>query len=410
LESISLYELTEYIQRVVALNFTEPIWVHFELSQVSSSRGHWYLDCVETGVTDNQVIAQMRAVIWQSDYLRIFEKHGPILRDLLKDGVKISALAHVNFHTRYGLQLKLIDIDPSYTIGEIELQRQAIIQQLMDEGLFDFNRELFIPEIIKRIAIISSPTAAGYEDFKIHLRDNPYGYTFHTQLFEASMQGQNTEAEVCAQLEAIPADRFDVIVILRGGGSRMDLSAFDSYDIAVKIAYSSLPVLTGIGHEKDISVTDLVANTNLKTPTALANFIIDHNAEFESKIIELANAISRFATMTIQREHAHLAQVTYQLKYSLQQTILGQLSALDILRHKISHTTKQYLNEAHTAIVQIENKLTALDPRQVLERGYTLSYIDGKKLTSIKYARAGSAMQTVLKDGIITSKITKNNG
>ncbi len=410
MESISLYELNEYIQRVLALNFQEPLWVHFELSQVGESRGHWYLDCIETGVSGDEVLAQMQAVIWRSNFQNIANKHGAIIRELLQAGIKINALVKVDFHTRYGLKLQILDIDPSYTIGEIEIHRQEIISRLQEEGLYDFNRELVLPDIIKRIAVISSSGAAGYEDFKIHLRDNPYGYTFYTRLFDASMQGNKTEAEVCARLGQIAEEEFDIIAIVRGGGSRMDLSAFDSYEIGVKIAYAALPVLTGIGHEKDISVTDLVANTALKTPTALANFIVDHNAAFEAKLIDLAQAISNLALSKIQSESYTLSQFEHQLRYSIQNILLGQVSQLELLHNNLKHTGNKYLKEHYTQLENLSNKIHALDPQRVLARGYSLSYVNGNKINSIKDVQLDDEMQTILADGIITSKITDKNG
>jgi len=405
LDSISLYELTDYIKQVIALNFTEAIWVHFEIAQANSSRGHWYLDCIETDASGNQIIAQIQANLWRSTHLSLIEKHGTIIEELLKSGVKINALVKVDFHTRYGLKLQIIDINPAYTLGEIELQRQAIIERLQNEGVFDFNRELFLPEVIQRIAIISSSKAAGYEDFKIHLRDNPYGYTFHTKLFEASMQGQHAALEICEQIDTVSEEDFDVIAILRGGGSKMDLSAFDSYEIGLKIASVNIPILSGIGHEKDISVTDLVANKALKTPTAVANFIVDHNAQYESIVIQIAKQIGDSALFTIQNDIQFINECSHQLKFHTFQWLNIQKSNLDLHSMNLRHLSQNRFVSAFNQLDEVANKIQSLDPKRILARGYSMSYIKGRRVSSIQDVSIGDKLQTILSDGILNSKI-----
>ena len=285
--SYSLYELNEYIRRVIALNFAEPIWVNAEISQIKEVRGNVYMDLVYHDDQTNEIKAQISAGIWFKSYLFLKNKLGALLPSLLSEGTHVLLKVQVEFTERYGMKLIVEDIDPSFTIGQMEMNRQKILQKLFDEGLTHQNKLTKLPVVIQRIAVISSDNAAGYIDFINHLSQNPYGYQFKTTLFRASLQGQNTEREVCQALNDISEDasKYDCTVIIRGGGSKLDLAWFDNFNIGARIAKSPIPVMTGIGHDINATVADTVAHTTLKTPTAAADFIISHNICFEYLLV-----------------------------------------------------------------------------------------------------------------------------
>ncbi|MBK8855130.1 MAG: exodeoxyribonuclease VII large subunit [Saprospiraceae bacterium] len=304
MSSYTLFELNEYIKRVIALNFQEPVWIECEISQVKESRGNFYLDFVQKKEDSDEVVAQSSGYLWYKSALFLKKKLGDLFGALLKDGTAVKIKVYIEFHERYGLKLNIEDIDPSFTIGQLEMLRQKIIQRLKEEGKLNSNKLIPIPSVVQKIAVISSETAAGYIDFVQQIQHNIYGYQFTHTLFSAALQGSNTEKEVTAALMNIyeRADEFDIIVIIRGGGSKLDLAGFDNYLIAHTISVSPLPVIAGIGHEIDLTVTDIVSYFSAKTPTAVAAWLIDHNAGFESKISDKASQILQSAQQIV-RNH-----------------------------------------------------------------------------------------------------------
>ena len=276
LKTYSLSELTSFIRRVFALNLPEAVWVTAELGQVNESRGHYWLTLVEKGEQD-AIAAQLEGVIWASQLQLLQRNYGiKLLRDLLQDGMSIKLKVTTSFHPRYGLKVVVEDVDPSFTIGELERKRKAVLEQLAKEGLLQKNASLPFPVLPQRLAVISSETAAGLADFRQQLAQNPYGYQFRVRLFSAAMQGGNTSSEILTRLRQISSqgDSFDAVVIIRGGGGRTDLAAFDEASLCRAVAAYPLPVIVGIGHETDESVLDQVAARSLKTPTATATFLI----------------------------------------------------------------------------------------------------------------------------------------
>src|SRR6188474_709634 len=283
----SLLELNQYIRRVISLNFDEPLWIECEIGQASLSRGHWYVDLIQK--EGNNIVAQCQAAMWANVYAYLKRKSPIPPEDILKQGMAVKLKVNVDYHERYGLKLIIEDIDSSFTIGQLEMQRQAILKEIKERGLIRKNAETHLPVVLQRLAVISSDRAAGYKDFIKHIEDNLYGYDLHIDLFEAAMQGQQVESEILACLESIEAivDQYDAVAIIRGGGGRTDLAAFDNLTLAIKVAHYPIPVLIGIGHEIDQSVLDLVAYSSLKTPTAVADFIIERNASFETELEEI---------------------------------------------------------------------------------------------------------------------------
>ncbi|RKZ09334.1 exodeoxyribonuclease VII large subunit, partial [bacterium] len=283
MDTFSLLELNAHIRQVVALNFEQLIWVSCEISQARQSRGHHYLELVEKAEHSDDIRAQSSAVIWARTFSRIRKKCGDLIDDILQDGVEVRVQVRVDFHERYGLKLVIEDIDPSFTMGNLETRRREILETLQKKGLVEKNGLLPLPVVPQRIAVLSSEHAAGYHDFMQHLRENPYEYHFDTHLFPVALQGSSVEKEVVTALQSVAkaAVHYDCVAIIRGGGSRLDLSGFDNLAIGEAIAHCPIPVFTGIGHEIDQSVADIVANYALKTPTAVADAIIEMTATFE---------------------------------------------------------------------------------------------------------------------------------
>src|SRR5687768_100314 len=280
----SLLELNQYIRRVISLNFDQPLWIECEIGQASLSRGHWYLDLIQK--ENNVIAAQCQAALWANVYFYLKRKSPVPPEEILKQGMAVKLKVNVDYHERYGLKLIIEDIDTSFTIGVLEMQRQAILLEIKKRDLVRKNAQTHLPSVLQRLAIISSDRAAGWKDFVKHIHDNPYGYNITLDLFEAAMQGQQVEAEILESFKEIEKkiDQYDAVAIIRGGGGRTDLAAFDNFPLACRIADFPIPVFIGIGHEIDQSVLDIVAYRSLKTPTAVADFIIERNAEFESRL------------------------------------------------------------------------------------------------------------------------------
>jgi exodeoxyribonuclease VII large subunit len=286
-ERLSLSELNGEVKTVLSANFTAPVWVIGEISEINvHSNGHCYLMLIEKGTSEDRIIAQARATIWSYTFRMLKPFFETTTGQQLTEGIKVLLQVSVEFHELYGFSLNVRNIDPTYTMGDQARKRREIIKRLTDEGVLTMNKELDLPLVPQKIAIISSPNAAGYEDFMEQLTANPYGFQFYTKLFPAIMQGNQSEQSIVDALDRIYPfeDFFDLVVIIRGGGSQADLSCFDNYNVAYHVTQFPLPVLTGIGHEKDDSIVDLVAHTRLKTPTAVAGFIIDGVAAFAGRI------------------------------------------------------------------------------------------------------------------------------
>jgi len=429
-EKLSLSELQKVIRDSLYLSLPDFYWVVAEISEIKQNySGHCYLELVEkTDETDLK--ARVRAVIWSNRYGFIRSFFENTTGETLREGFKVLVKVKVEYHEIYGLSLVITDIDPSYTTGEMAARKLQIIRQLEQEGVMDMNRELEIPCVPQKIAIVSSGNAAGYTDFIKHLKGNSYGFVFYTALFDAVMQGNETEKSVISALDRI-ADKqemFDVAVIIRGGGSQTDLSWFDNYNIAYHITQFPLPVLTGIGHEKDMSVADMAACRSLKTPTAVADFLIETAAETGTRITEAGIAIKEAATSTINdfkdridRSASTLGPLTKILISEANRQLTE--AAIDLIRHgkeKIHLSglkvegQKALLNSATVNILKltesnlsaIENRLRILDPENVLKRGFTITSVNGRILKSAENITEGTVIDTSFSDGSIRSAVT----
>ena len=381
MEAYSLFEVNQYIKRVLALNFEEPIWVECEINQVSNSRGNLYLDLIEKSEDNDQIVAKSAATLWYRQFLFIKKKLDKLTDSILAEGVKVKLKVNIEFSERYGMSLNIIDIDPAFTFGQFELNRQKVIEQLRSKGLLDRNGQHKLPTVIKRIAVISSETAAGYQDFVNQILENAYDYHFDIDLFPAAMQGQKTEREVVDALRSTQEGNYHIIAIIRGGGSKLDLAAFDNYNIAYEIANCDIPVFTGIGHDIDQTVCDIVSNQVLKTPSAVANFILDHNTRFESEIDYLLQLISQKTANILDDKKSELVRFEEQLKSSPSLILNSKKLNLEKLESDIFSKITDTLKSKAQSITNIEKIIEVLEPKNVMKRGFSLVKQNGKYIS-----------------------------
>lgn len=386
-EELTLFELNEFIKRFVALNVPDAIWITAEISQANPSRGHYYIDLIQKSEGSNEVVAQSYAVLWANTLGKIAPTKTSNITQILKQGLKVKLRVRVTFHEKYGLKLVIEDIDENYTYGNLALERAKIIKRLQAEKLLEKNRLLSLPNMIKRIAVLSSATAAGFKDFTTHLNSNEYGYTFGLELFPMAMQGQNTERDFLQQINKIDWKAFDLIAVIRGGGSKIDLAAFDSYEICKAIANCPTPVLVGIGHEIDETIADMVSNTSLKTPTAVANFIIDRNLELESHLVQMNDQIGKLANQLIQRQKLFLQSTKSEIPLLAKQTISHASHRLAEVKSQVAYLASNKYKMAKLQLDHWQQTIHFLSIENTLGRGFTLTrdakgraIIDGDKL------------------------------
>lgn len=454
-ETLSLSELQIIIRDSLYMAMPDTYWVVAEIAEIKKNQsGHCYLELVEKQPGDINVRARIKAIIWSSRYRFLNSYFTSSTGDAISEGMKVLVRCRVEYHEIYGLSLIITDIDPSYTAGEMARRKQQIIKRLEQEGIFTMNKEIEFPLVPRRVAVISSINAAGYRDFINHLEDNNRGYVFHTKLFEAVMQGAETGTSVISALDMISEREgdFDVVVIIRGGGSQGDLSWFDNYDIAYHITQFPLPVITGIGHEKDMSVADLVAFRSCKTPTAAADFIIEHVINTETRLDDISRAIKEhsisainrhltsldalrmklvpFARLLISDHKEKLSRSILELLHSAKEHILREKmipanqesklitsvrsfmplkkSILDNLRLSLKNNTINRINRQKNLTLGHENSLQFLDPVNVLKRGYTITTLNGKIIRSMNQADVNKIIGTRFSDGDIKSRVISN--
>ena len=449
---LSLHQLSLHIKDAIEGNFMQQIWVVAEIAAMSVNQGsgHCYLELVEKN--ERTLLAKMRANIWSFKLQNILSKFFQVTGSPLQQGMKTLLLVEVQYHAVYGTSLNIVGVDPSYSLGELARRKREIVDRLEVEGLIEQNKKLCFPLVPQRIALISSETAAGYEDFVNQLSNNPYGYHLELKIFPALMQGDKTESSVLQALSkiAVKKESFDVVVITRGGGSSVELSAFDSYELGKAIALFPLPILTGIGHERDESVADLVSYKKLKTPTAVAEFLIAAFVAFDEMLIDAkqrvkelmqaqllkeqvrvkdaSNVISRKSQAYIAKRRLQLSKVSRDLQEGAVKYTLVKQRVLEQRKLKVSVETSRLLKQREYQIKTVRQallvkssvfvqkkqhniallaaKIDLLDPAKVVARGYTLTYANGKVLTSAQDLKLGDVLVTQFKDGKVESKIT----
>lgn len=429
--ALTLYELNSLVVELIDKVMPSSYWVEAEIADARESKGHLYLELIEKDESTNIPIARASAKCWRSSWLMIGPHFEHVAGVKLRAGLQIMIQVHAQFHAQYGFSWIIDDINPEYTMGSMARKRNEIIAQLKSEGVFELQRELYLPLFAQRIAVISSASAAGYGDFCNQLQHNEYGFRFQMQLFQAFMQGEQVEQSIVAALNLISTkeDDFDCVVIIRGGGATADLSGFDTLVLAENVANFPLPVITGIGHERDESILDMVAHTRVKTPTAAAAFLIDHLAATLNRIEQAQISIQRMVEHRIQHEKLHLQQLSTHIPilfsmvrnrenarlddywHALLQRVMLHLQQskmrVELLSNKvIPATTNKLMAEQHK-LQLLEQRVDGVNPERMLRLGYSLTYKNGYVLRNVNEVKAGDEITTRLEGGIITSVVKK---
>lgn len=402
---LTLRRLNQMVSHVVADVFSEDVWVVAEINNLQD-RGHCYLELIEKDPDTDIVTAKASATIWRNVFVKLRIEFFKATGIQLAAGIKVLILAHPVFHPQYGYSLNITDIDPSYTAGEAALRRAAVVKQLKDEGVYDLNKELDVPMLIKRVAVISSPLAAGYGDFMNQLTSNAYGYTYSVTLFEAVMQGDGAEQSIISALDLIAADadKFDVVAIIRGGGAVSDLSCYDRYGVAACVAQFPLPVLTGIGHDRDVSVVDEVACVRLKTPTAVAAFIIDSTYSASQRLNDILLQMNDAVRAYIQNHTRMLDSLGSGIASSSRLCLERHKNRVDVLMADVKASTLAYLTRHIHRIDMAQQVLELTSPQNILKKGYSITLKDGV-VASAAMLKAGDVIETHFADGVIHSTL-----
>lgn len=357
-QQLTLSELNEQIKGALLNAFPGAVWVVAEVSELKENRsGHCYLELVEK--EGDNIMARSRATIWSYTYRMLKPYFETTTGQFFSQGIKVLVQATVEYHPAFGLSLNIKDIDPTYTVGDMALQRKEIIDRLQKEGVFDMNRELELPLVPQKIAVISSATAAGYQDFMDQLENNEFGFKFYTHLFEAYMQGAEAVHSIIQALELIfqYEDFFDAVVIIRGGGATADLSSFDNYELAINITQFPLPVITGIGHEKDDTIIDLVAHTRLKTPTAVAEFLINGMERFYSHLLEIENGVVNYARDVLETQQNKLERMVEGLSYSVSGFIQQKQKSITRAGNQLQRSVSNYSYKKQDELSHIKHQI-----------------------------------------------------
>ncbi|MBK8403958.1 MAG: exodeoxyribonuclease VII large subunit [Saprospiraceae bacterium] len=410
-ETITLKRLNEFIQRVIGLNFEEAIWIRGEVLQAKENRGHIYIELSEKGDKE-EIVAQASAVIWKNQTTLINKKFTFNLLSILKEGNQVRVKVLVDFHPRYGLKLIIQDLDSAYTLGQIAQKRLQVISKLKDEHLWQLNKNLMLPKVIQRIALISSKTAAGYLDFTDHLKTNPFKYAFNISHFQTSMQGEKTEEEInnaFHEINKCGPNTFDVVTIIRGGGAKLDLIDFDNFQISKNICECKFPVLTGIGHQTDESIADLNAYYSFKTPTAVAEYILNHNSLFETQLIETFNGIKNWGIRKISIEKLRQENIKAKIYNTFQQKAWQNITNLNDIFSRIKKIGNEKLQGELFNLKNIESILQINDPLAILAKGYTITLQDNRWIKKSYELDQKKEITIKFIDGQIVSK-TQQDG
>ena len=426
---LSLFELNQLVRRSVRTCLPDEYWVQVELSDVRANySGHCYLECVQKDPKSNSLIAKARGIIWSNVFSQLKPYFEQETGQAFVSGIKVLVKVTVDFHELYGYSLTIVDIDPAYTLGDMARRRREILLRLQEEGVLSLNKELELPVLAQRIAVISSAAAAGYGDFCNQLENNAFGFAFYPRLFPAIMQGERVEASVIAALDRIYAEseKWDVVVIIRGGGATSDLSGFDTYDLAASCAQFPLPIITGIGHERDDTVIDLVAHTRVKTPTAAAEFLVNHlrqtaeqlenyayyirqevPARLNREKERLERCITRIPArvqMRLQREDFRRERLAKRMEMAWQSRLAREQYRLELSSRLSVALQARLLKEKHRLDL-LEKSVEAASPDLLLKRGYSITLKDGKAVTDASLLKPGDRVVTRVAKGQFSSEV-----
>lgn len=405
---LSLYELNAWVKRSLHACLPDTCWVQAELSDVRTNySGHCYLEFVQKDAKGGNLIAKARGTIWSNVFKMLKPYFEQETGQAFVAGIKVLVRVSVDFHELYGYSLTVTDIDPTYTVGDMARRRREILRQLEEEGVVNLNKELEMPVLPQRVAVISSPTAAGYGDFCNQLEHNPYGFDFRIQLFPAVMQGDRVEDSVIAALDAVYAqpDDWDVVVIIRGGGATSDLSGFDTYPLAANCAQFPLPIITGIGHERDDTVIDSVAHTRVKTPTAAAEYLIARMLEASDRLDEWAYRLQESVRARLLDERRRIENLRRRIPGVAARRIAGAEYALRSARSDMAQAVRTCLTAGHHQLELLQQRLQDALPEKQLARGYSITLYRGKAVKDASTLKPGDELVTIVSRGKVASVV-----
>lgn len=408
MEALSLLELNSLVRRSLEQCLPDEYWVQAELSDVrTNSTGHCYLEFIQKDPRSNALVAKARGTIWSNVFRLLKPYFEEATGQAFVSGIKVLVQVSVSFHELYGYSLTVQDIDPTYTLGDMARRRREILKQLEEEGVLTLNKELEMPALPRRIAVISSPTAAGYGDFCHQLQHNPRGFFFYTELFPALMQGDRVEESVLSALDAIlnRQEEFDVVVIIRGGGATSDLSGFDTYLLAASCAQFPLPIITGIGHERDDTVLDSVAHTRVKTPTAAAEYLISCMELAADELEVLANRLHNSVRTRLTEEQRRLNTYRNRIPSGVVRRISDAKLSLLTAQRDISQAVSTSLSRQRHRLELLQQRLADASPEKMLARGYSITLKDGKAVKNAALLKDNDELLTRFYKGEVTSII-----
>ena len=409
-QAISLYELNGLVKRSIRSCLPDTYWVQAELSDVRTNySGHCYLEFVQKDAGGNNLIAKARGTVWNNIFKMLKPYFEQETGQSFTSGIKVLVEVSVEFHELYGYSLTVLDIDPTYTVGDMERKRREILRQLEEEGVIDLNKELEMPMLPQRVAVISSATAAGYGDFCNQLANNPRGYGFRTELFPAIMQGERVEESVIAALDAIyeRMEEFDVVVIIRGGGATSDLSGFDTYALAANVAQFPLPIITGIGHERDDTILDMVAHTRVKTPTAAAEYLIACMDRVAERLDDLSYRLQQGVRNRLLWEHRRMESLKQRIPSAVYKRIADAKYGLLAAQRDLQMASRQFLSIRKHRLELLQQRLNDALPEKQLARGYSITLKDGKAVKDVSVLKEGDIVTTLLHRGRIELEVKK---
>ena len=410
MEPVSLYELNAMIRRSMERSLPDEYWIQAELSDVRChANGHCYLEFIQKDPRSNNLIAKARGVIWNNVFRLLRPYFEESTGQQFTSGIKVLVQVTVTFHELYGFSLTVQDIDPTYTVGDMLRRRREILQQLEAEGVLTLNKELDMPLLPQRVAVISSATAAGYGDFCDQLQRNARGFHFTTRLFPALMQGDRVEESILAALDKIvkQTQKYDVVVIIRGGGATSDLSCFDTYLLAAACAQFPLPIITGIGHERDDTVLDSVAHTRVKTPTAAAEFLIARMEEAADRLETLANRLHTAVQQRLKQEQLRLQSCRQRIPSMAYRRIADGRLSLQQSRARMAQTVASLLTRQRHKLELCSQRIADASPERLLARGYSITMKEGRAVKDASTLKAGDELVTRLYRGEITMVVSK---
>ena len=405
MQTFTLYELNALVREAIETELSHEYWVEAELSEARESRGHCYMELIQKEELSNTPIARASAKCWRSAWAIIQPHFERVTGERLHPGMKVRLKVYAQFHEAFGFSWIVTDIDPNYTLGDMARRRQEVIAQLKREGVFDLQRELSLPLFCLRIAVISSQTAAGYGDFCQQLSESPFA--FRTTLFPAVMQGEQIEESIISALNAIygQPDAFDCVVIIRGGGATSDMSGFDTLPLAENVAQFPLPIITGIGHDRDESVLDMVSFQRVKTPTAAAALLIDHAQQVLNRLTALAERIPTLFSLARTRSEARLSQYEQRLATATMRHVDMAQNRIALLRTRLLPLIPHLLEAHRHRLELLGQRVASLDPQLLLKRGYSITTLNGKAVRNAAALQPGDEIETRLSEGTIKSVV-----